>query len=371
MTQDPGIAGWLQLALTPGLGPSAFRRLLKEFGLPRAVLARKSAELAPFASAEALAALRSDSVLGAVERAMQWLAAPGRFLVTLADETYPRALLEIADPPPVLYAQGRIELLRSSSLAVVGSRNATAQGESNAESFARALSDAGLVIVSGLALGIDAAAHRGGLAGGASTIAVLGTGVDVVYPRRNAELAAEIGRRGLLLSEFPLGTAAAAHNFPRRNRLISGLSGGCLVVEAAVASGSLITARAAAEQGREVFAIPGSIHSPLSKGCHALIKSGAKLVESADDVLSELAGFRASGYASTVQRPELPAHLPGEAGGLLTHMGHDPVDVDSLCSRAGLSAEQVSSELLRLELDGRVAALPGGLYQRLQKPLDG
>ncbi|HXL74221.1 MAG TPA: DNA-processing protein DprA, partial [Burkholderiales bacterium] len=264
---------------------------------------------------------------------------------------------------PVLYALGRTDLLQHPSLAIVGSRNATAQGEHNAESFAKALSNAGLSIVSGLAVGIDAAAHRGGLAGTSSTIAVLGTGIDVVYPKRNVELVAAIAERGLLVSEFPLGTAPLAHNFPRRNRLISGLAQGCLVVEAALASGSLITARTAADQGREVFAIPGSIHSPLSKGCHALIKSGAKLVESAEDVLAELTGFRRSGYASTVES----GASDEVAAGLLAHMGHDPVDVDSLCARAGLSAEQVSSELLRLELDGRVTALPGGLFQRLEK----
>jgi DNA processing protein len=255
-----------------------------------------------------------------------------------------------------------VELLQRSALAIVGSRNATLQGEANAQTMAKALSEAGLTVVSGLALGIDAAAHRGGLAGPGSTIAVLGTGIDVVYPSRNSALAAEIAERGLLLSEFPLGTAPTAQNFPRRNRLISGLARGCLVVEAALASGSLITARAAADQGREVFAMPGSIHSPLAKGCHALIKSGAKLVESAEDVLAELSGFRASGHASTTTAtPATPDR------GLLAYMGHDPVDVDSLCSRAGMSAEQVSSELLRLELDGQVAALPGGLYQRLEK----
>ena len=261
----------------------------------------------------------------------------------------------------MLYAHGRLDLLARPALAVVGSRNATAQGERNAESFARAFSEAGLTIVSGLALGIDAAAHRGGLSGSGSTIAVLGTGIDVTYPARNASLADEITRRGLLLSEFALGTPAAAHNFPRRNRLICGLAQGCLVVEAALASGSLITARAAAEQGREVFAVPGSIHSPLSKGCHALIKAGAKLVESAEDVLTELGGFRPSGYATT--RPVRT--LSPQENPLLTHMGFDPIDVDSLCARAGLSAEQVSSELLRLELAGQVAVLPGGLYQRL------
>jgi DNA processing protein len=361
VTPDPGLASWLRLALTPGLGPATLRRLLAQFGLPQAVLARPRAELSAFLSGEALALLDGDAVALAVDRATQWAAEPGNHVITLADEAYPKPLLEIADPPPVLFARGRAELLQRPALAIVGSRNATAQGEANAEAFAKALGATGLAIVSGLALGIDAAAHRGGLATAGSTIGVLGTGIDIVYPQRNAALAAEIAERGLLVSEFPLGTAPAAQNFPRRNRLISGLSRGCLVVEAALASGSLITARAAADQGREVFAIPGSIHSPLAKGCHALIKSGAKLVESAEDVLAELGGFRPSGYASTRQPPA------AADAGLLAHMGHDPVDVDALCSRAGLSAEQVSSELLRLELDGRVTALPGGLYQRLEK----
>jgi DNA processing protein len=365
MTQDPGLASWLQLTLTPGLGAAALRGLLKQFGLPQEILARRRSDLAAFAPSTVLEALDSDGVRDAVSRALQWAEHPGHSVITLADDSYPRALLEIPDPPPLLYAVGRAELLQRPCLAVVGSRNASPQGERNAESFAQALSDAGLTVVSGMAVGIDAAAHRGGLAGAGSTIAVLGTGVDIVYPRRNNELAREIGARGLLLSEFALGSAPVAHNFPRRNRLISGLSRGCLVVEAALASGSLITARTAIDQGREVFAIPGSIHSPLSKGCHALIKSGAKLVESADDVLSELAGFRPSGYASTTT-VERDAKAPSD-GALLSHMGHDPVDVDSLCLRAGMSAEQVSSELLRLELDGRVTALPGGLYQRLEK----
>src|SRR6476646_7191175 len=369
MTQDPGLASWLQLTLTPGLGAASLRAMLKQFGLPQAILQRKRSELAAFAPAEALAALDSSAVREAVTRSLEWALAPGRAIITLADEGYPRSLLEIPDPPALLYAAGRVELAARPALAVVGSRNASTQGERNAESFARALSDAGLTIVSGLALGIDAAAHRGGLAGASSTIAILGAGIDVAYPQRNAALATEIAGRGLLLSEFPPGAPPAAHNFPRRNRLISGLAQGCLVVEAALASGSLITARAAADQGREVFAIPGSIHSPLSKGCHALIKSGAKLVESAEDVLAELAGFRPSGFASTVAPPREGAAPGGPAAaeaGLLEYMGHDPVDVDSLCSRAGLSAEQVASRLLRLELDGRVASLPGGLYQRLE-----
>jgi DNA processing protein len=368
MKEDPGLASWLQLTLTPGIGAAAIRGMLRQFGLPQNVIDRKHSELAAHVAPGALESMASTQVREAVARALDWASAPNHFIVTLADATYPRTLLEIPDPPSLLYAVGRVELLQRPSLAIVGSRNATAQGESNAETFSRAFSNAGLTIVSGLAMGIDAAAHSGGLAGPGSTIAVLGTGIDIVYPRRNAQLAAQIAERGLLVSEFPLGTAPAAHNFPRRNRLISGLARGCLVVEAASASGSLITARTAADQGREVFAIPGSIHSPLSRGCHSLIKSGAKLVESAEDVLDELSGFRRSGYASTTARAaSADGEQPATDSALLAHMGHDPVDVDALCTRAGMTAEQVSSELLRLELDGRIAALPGGLYQRLQK----
>jgi len=226
----------------------------------------------------------------------------------------------------------------------------------NAQSFARVFSDAGLAIVSGLALGVDSAAHRGGLEGRGSTIAVLGTGIDVVYPKRNEPLAEEISSRGALVSEFPLGTPPNAANFPRRNRLISGLARGCLVVEAALDSGSLITARLAAEQGREVLAIPGSIHSPLSKGCHALIKQGAKLVESAQDVLEEFGGARA---------PDTTPPESGAGHGLLDKMGFDPCDIDQLIARSGLTTEVVSAILLQLELEGKIASLPGGLYQRI------
>jgi len=368
MRSDPGLASWLQLTLAPGLGPATLRRLLSQFGLPEKILAASRAQLAQFASADALQALESDAVAKGVARALAWLEEPGNAVVTLADATYPRLLLEIGDPPAVLYCRGRIELLNRPALALVGSRNATAQGNSNAEQFARSFSAAGLTIVSGLAQGIDAAAHRGGLAGAGSTIAVLGTGVDLAYPQANAVLAAEIAENGLLISEFPLGTKALAHNFPRRNRLISGLAQGCLVIEAALASGSLITARAAAEQGREVFAVPGSIHSPLSKGCHALIKSGAKLAESAEDVLSELGAFRRSAIASgsgSANTATSSATPPDTEEPLLACMGFDPADVDSLCARAGLPAERVSAELLRLELAGRITVLPGGLYQRL------
>jgi DNA processing protein len=363
MSSERGLAGWFQLTLTPGLGTGTVLRLLRQFGLPEAVLLQGRDQLLRAMPPEAYAALHSEEVSREVSLALQWAAEPGHSVITLADSTYPKLLLEIADPPPVLYARGRVELLDRPSLAVVGSRNATVQGERNAESFARAFSEAGLTIVSGLALGIDAAAHRGGLAGPGSTIAVLGTGIDVLYPTRNRELGETIARDGLLISEFPIGTQSLAQNFPRRNRLISGLAQGCLVVEAALASGSLITARAAAEQGREVFAVPGSIHSPLAKGCHALIKSGAKLVESADDVLSELAGFRRGSERRTAAQPPRDT---GQSDPLLECMGFDPIDVDSLCVRAGLPAERIASELLRLELAGHVAPLPGGLYQRIK-----
>jgi DNA processing protein len=246
----------------------------------------------------------------------------------------------------------------------VGSRNATAQGAANAESFAQTLSDAGLVIVSGLALGIDAAAHRGGLAGASSSDAVLGTGLDIVYPARNRPLAHELAGRGALLSEFPLATPARPENFPTRNRLISGLSLGCLVVEAAVGSGSLITARRALEQGREVFAIPGSIHSPLAKGCHALIKQGAKLVESAADVLEELHFAPRAARGSRAQpASELALRLPPE---FLQALGFDPFDPDALAARTGLSAAEISALLTQLEIEGMLAALPGGRFQRIR-----
>ena len=358
---DPGRAGWLQLTLTPGLGAATLRKLLAEFGLPENVLAARRAELARIAPQEAIRALDSPEVADAVAQGLRWLEAPGNDLVALGDPRYPRLLLETPDPPSVLYCRGRVELLNRPCLAIVGSRNATAQGLSNAEQFARSFAEAGLTIVSGLAQGIDAAAHRGGLAAAGSTIAVLGTGVDRPYPAANARLADDIAARGLLVSEFSLGTPALAHNFPKRNRVISGLAQGCLVVEAALASGSLITARSAAEQGREVFAVPGSIHSPLSKGCHALIKGGAKLAESADDVLSELGGFRRSGSAAA----GAPAAGTADDEPLLASMGFDPIDVDSLCARARLPAERVAAELLRLELAGRVSLLPGGLYQRI------
>jgi DNA processing protein len=256
-----------------------------------------------------------------------------------------------------LYVKGRVDLLNRAAFAIVGSRSATRQGLAHAESFARVLSDAGLTIVSGLALGIDAAAHRGGLAGAASSVAVVGTGLDVVYPARNRDLAHDLARTGCIVSEFALGTSPVAANFPRRNRLISGLSRGCLVVEAALLSGSLITARLANEQGKDVFAMPGSVHSPLAKGCHSLIKQGAKLVESAADILEELRlplpAFERENASASPQRNDV-----------FEALGFDPCDIDTLCARSGASAEDVAALLTQWEIEGLIEALPGGRYQR-------
>lgn len=356
MQHDVELAAWIKLSLVPGLGGQNLRRLLAAFGLPRQVLAAGRGALAKIVSAEIAARILSDLDAPAVDAALEWAAADCHAVLTLADADYPQPLLETPDPPALLYLRGRRELLARPSLAVVGSRNATPQGMSNAEQFARAFSGAGLTIVSGLALGIDAAAHRGGLDGAGSTIAVLGTGADILYPQRNRDLGERIAREGLIVSEFALGTPPHGSNFPRRNRVISGLTRGCLVVEAALASGSLITARLAAEQGREVFAIPGSIHSPHAKGCHALIKQGAKLVESAQDLLQEL-GMQ--GLAAP------PATADPAVTGVLAHLGYDLCNIDALCARSGLTAHAVSAMLLQLELEGKIASLPGGLYQRI------
>jgi DNA processing protein len=288
---------------------------------------------------------------------LAWLDQPGNSLLTLGDPDYPKPLLEIADPPALLYCKGRRDLLGRPGLGIVGSRNATPQGLRDAEAFALALADAGLTIISGLALGIDAAAHRGGLAGSGSSIAVVGTGLDRIYPARNKALAHRLAEQGLILSEFALGTPPLPGNFPSRNRLISGLARGVLVVEATTDSGSLITARGATEQGREVFAIPGSIHSPLARGCHALLKQGAKLVESAADVLDELAWQ---------QRITPPAHLSAAPPDpVLDVMDGAPVTLDTLAQRSGLTLDALSAKLLTLEMDGLIAPLPGGRYQKI------
>ena len=359
---------WLCLTNVQGLGGAALRKLFSAFGLPAQVLAQPERALAQVIGTELARAVHQASQAGtdAFEPTLAWLAKPDCHLLTLADASYPALLLQTDDPPTLIFARGRLDLLSQPTLAMVGSRHATAQGLRDARAFAHALSDGGLTIVSGLALGIDTAAHEGALLGQAKTIAVLGTGIDQIYPARNASLFKKIASEGLLLTEYPLGAPPLTHHFPRRNRLISGLSRGCFVVEAALNSGSLITARYATEQGREVFALPGSIHSPLSRGCHALIKQGAKLVDRMEDVLSELGVWSALATTPTSSNTakQNPIITPEDAA-LLAHLGYAPMDLDTLCLRTGHSAETLSAVLLQLELDGKVTMLPGGRVQRL------
>jgi DNA processing protein len=374
--QPDEATAWLRLALTPGLGPGRVRALLGQFGIPTTIFTahapdtRQRARLAALCGEAAADTLLQDPdapVQQGIARGLAWLeAGDGRFLLCLADADYPPALLQLADPPPLLYAQGRRALLAAPGLAIVGSRNATRQGELNAAAFAAHLGRAGLCIVSGLASGVDAAAHRGALDAGAATIALLGTGIDIAYPAANRVLGARIAREGLLLSEYALGEPPQPHNFPRRNRLIAALSRGVLVVEAALHSGSLITARLAAELGREVFALPGSIHSPLSRGCHRLIRDGAKLVETAQDVLEELR-WPAAPAPDTAAGPCAPAApgQPADRAALLQALGHDPVGIDTLALRTQRDAGTVAALLLELELERRVERLPGNRYQRL------
>lgn len=358
MIDPKGLAAWLRLTLIPGIGGETQRKLLAAFGLPEAIFTASQLAVRSIVGDRAADLLFDFDPAEAVDRSIAWASHPGQHIICLADTTYPPALLEIADPPSVLYVRGKLDLLKTPGLGVVGSRNATPQGLQTAENFARALAAKGLTIISGLALGIDAAAHRGALAASGPTIAVIGTGADRVYPARNKELAIAIAEQGAIISEFPLGTPAIASNFPRRNRIISGLSRGILVVEAALESGSLITARLAGEQGREVFAIPGSIHSPVARGCHKLIRQGAKLVETAQDILEELGDF--SEEANSPISSSYPADNP-----VLSAIGYDPCGLDELVERTGLPADQLLGELLMLELAGAVAALPGNSYQRL------
>jgi DNA processing protein len=365
------LAAWLRLAATPGLSRGTARHLLAALGSAERVLAADPAPLAAPAGPDAVALLKRphpdhEALVAATER---WLAAATpaapRDIVVLGDSRYPELLLHTADPPLLMFTLGRVELLSAPGVAIVGSRGATPQGMDNARAFARFLSERKLTIVSGLAMGIDGAAHEGGLAGPGSTIAFVGTGLDRVYPARHAALMGRIAERGLVASEYPLGTPATSHHFPRRNRLIAGVTLGTLVVEAAVESGSLITARMALESGREVFAIPGSIHSPQSRGCHRLIQEGAKLVETGEDVMRELrldpprrslfAGAGSTDRADDATDPD---------AALKAALGHDPVTLDVLAARTGLPLDRLAARLLELELLGQLQRLPGGLVQR-------
>ena len=377
------LAAWLRLLETPGVGREAARALLARFGSPEAVVGASAAARGAVVSADVAAALTKPPALyeARLDAAWRWLHAGAnvdvasgarRDAIPLGDPRYPAALLAAADPPLLLYVHGRIELLHKPSIAIVGSRNPTAQGLENARAFAAHLSGAGWVVVSGLALGIDGAAHEGALEGGASTIAVVGTGLDIAYPLRHRELTARIAARGLVVSEFAIGTPALPPHFPIRNRIIAGLARGTLVVEAALRSGSLITARLAADAGREVFAIPGSIHSPQARGCHALLKQGAKLVESAADVVEELGSPDGSGAASRFTHDTtVPAGVghaeTAKADPLLDALGFDPIGLDELIARTGQSAAALSARLLDLELEGRVSRLPGQVFQRVER----
>lgn len=363
---------WLTLSRLP-VGPRARLALVQQFADVEKIFCAARAEVvavlieagARDTTAAAAAKLIDEGVDEvALAADLAWLAQERRSLLTWGDDDYPKLLRELPDAPVVLYVHGERALLAQSQLAIVGSRNPTPGGRENAHAFGAALARVGLVITSGLALGVDGAAHRGALAGGGATIAVAGTGLDRVYPARHRELAHAIVQHGALVSEFPLGTPPKPENFPIRNRLISGLSLGTLVIEAALQSGSLITARLAAEQGREVFALPGSIHAPQSRGCHALIRQGAKLVETAQDVLEELGPLALAARSDADVTSSNPSVVNSAEADLLEHLGFDPIPMDTLIARSGLTAENVSSMLLRLELRGLVLAGPGGTYQR-------
>ena len=368
MTTHADDIHFLRLALTHGVGSRTLHKLLSELGDVAAIFAASRTTLGrivPDTVAAALATTPTDETQAKIDESLAWLAAaPEHHLLTWAHPAYPKALLESGDAPIVLYAKGRIELLANPAIAMVGSRNCSQGGADTAEAFAQAFAEQGVTVVSGMALGIDAASHVGALRAGnansGSTIAVIGTGIDRVYPAKNKVLAHSIAERGLIVGEYPLGTAPHPHNFPRRNRIISGLSLGVLVVEATIKSGSLITARLAGDQSRDVFAIPGSIHSTFHKGCHQLIKQGAKLVETAQDVLEELRIDKVAMPPSA----SAPRASNDAAAGLLKYIEHDPIDVDTLVARSGLAVDQVVTELTLLELSGSVEQLPGSRWQR-------
>lgn len=395
--QRDELAAWLRLTLTDGVGNMAARKLLAAFGLPPTIYSQTTTALEHLvSSAQARALKQVPEGLDALTQAtLDWLGGTARDgvarrIITLADPLYPRSLLAIEDPPLVLYVTGAIEIYAqvasktiASDIAIVGSRNPTPQGQSNARSFAKSFASAGMHVVSGLALGVDGAAHLGALdaydespSTAGSTLAIVGTGLDRVYPKKHYELAHRIAQHGVLISEFPIGTPPLAANFPKRNRIISALTQGTLVVEAAIQSGSLITARMALEQGKDVFAIPGSIHSTVSKGCHLLIKQGAKLVESAQDVLEELqypaatnivAAYATSKVTGALFDAENTAAQEADvhpAHALLEALGHDPVSLDALIARTGMDAANLQARLFELELSNQVARLPGGLFQR-------
>jgi len=366
---------WFVLARAR-VGGNSLKELLDRYGSSDKIVALPARELRTFGLSEAAQGAISTPDEAAIAKDLAWLARDDNHIIHPQSPWWPELYRQLADAPTLLYVRGNVDVLHLPSLAIVGSRNPTRGGVVNAYEFSRHLGGAGFGIVSGLAQGIDTAAHQGALDAHANTVAVLGHGIDRVYPAANHELAHRIARQGALLSEYPLGSSPRREHFPQRNRLISGLSLGTLVVEAAKRSGSLISARLAAEQGREVFAIPGSIHNALSRGCHQLIRQGAKLVESADDIVSELAPL----VAHLMQNSQLPSSLPSSAESLqneavpqhdteyeqlISLLGHDPATADELARQSGLTIGQVSSMLLILELEGEIEALNSGQYARL------
>jgi len=393
------LALWLRLANTPGVGRHAAFRLLQYYHSPQAVFSAANARLAAppaqddaaplplgamaaadadrarpdrrfaripcnedemtLAAARCLAGPMPERILALAQASLEWAAHDGNHLVLFGDPGYPPTLQHIADPPLLLYAKGRVDLLQREAVAVVGARRATQQGQANARQFARALSEAGQLVVSGLALGVDAAAHEGGLEGRGGTVAVIGTGIDRIYPSRNASLARRIAEEGCVISEFPLSTHARAEHFPIRNRIIAGMTRATLVIEAAAKSGSLITARAALDAGREVYVLPGSLRAPQSVGCHALIREGGRLVASPEDLLEDLGLLEPGGPAAPVDEA---------ASWLLAAIGHEPIGADELATRLQLAPSDMIASLLALELAGVVERLPGGVFQRLKGP---
>ena len=395
------LSAWLRLALIPGIGGTTQRKLLKHFGSPEEIFASSYHQVSALIDHKKARLLFEYDNSPGVQHALSWSEIAGQCVLTLADKEYPQMLLSISDPPNVIYVQGNLEALNPKglpSLAIVGSRHASPQGLKIVRDFARELSKHGITIISGLALGIDAEAHRGALDVDGSTIAIIGTGADQIYPLRNKELAMSMLKKGAIITEFPLATPAIAANFPRRNRLISGMAQGVLVVEATMESGSLITARMAAEQGREVFAIPGSIHSPFSRGCHKLIKQGAKLVETTQDILEELglssafsgqlslasintkhsrnsSGLSKGVQARNIESAENQSSKPGstietqkympslEEQSVIEAIGSAPSTLDDIAHRTGKGADVLLRILLSLEMAGVIRSLPGNQYQ--------
>jgi len=359
---EMNLSNWVRLALTPGVGPVTMLKLIRSFGSASSVFEQSSHVLTEVVGKGIAQSIIANHKADIVDETLKWQAQkPGqRALLTLEHEFYPSELAQIASPPMMLFAEGNLDLLQKPKLAMVGTRHPTAQGIENARMFARELSNSGMCVVSGLAAGIDRYAHEGALAGKGSTIAVIGTGIDLQYPASNRDLYFQVMDNGLILSEFPLGTRPLSQNFPRRNRIVVGLSKACLVVESAIDGGSMISAGFALEMGRDVMAIPGSIHNQMARGCHKLLKQGAKLVETTQDILEEL--HFDSTIAFTEKQSATVTNDP-----VLTVMGFDPISLDSICAKLNSDFGELCGKLLELELSGEVINCGGGKYQRIFK----